>query len=242
MVVTYASQTKTGNRVYLISGRNILWDRDFDGTINNVIVNRNGYVAVARADSSYRTVIEIFNTSGTLLFRTFLATSNIIDMSISNDNRYLAIAEANLSGIIIQSNIRIISIENAQTNPSEATVFTHTSEPGNLIIRINYNNRNNLISMYDNRIDSIIQNNRNEKLISFSNGNTLFVDISLDSRIAKIVRESTGIFSSTTKLKLLDSNNINRVNGSELLRNTKKRTCIWQYGRYKSWNRSIIYK
>ena len=66
--------------------------------------------------------------NGARLFRTFLATSNVVDMSISNNNRYLAIAEANLSGIIIQSNIRIISIETAQESGENAIVHTHMAE------------------------------------------------------------------------------------------------------------------
>ncbi|MCL2354339.1 MAG: DUF5711 family protein [Oscillospiraceae bacterium] len=207
---------KDGSNLYLISGRNILHRQTLEGRIDNITVNRNGYVAVARSDASYRAVIELFNRNGNALFRTFLVTSNVIDMAISNDNRYLAIAEANLSGIIIQSNIRVISIENARTNQSEPTVFAHMAEAGDLIIKIKYNNRDNLICMYANRVDSIQNNNTNDKLIDFAYGNVLFVDVNLNAHIAKVVRENTGLFNSDTILQIIDSNNLDRVNTYEL--------------------------
>jgi len=205
-----------GNRIYLISGRNILWQKELEDEIDSVAVNRNGYVAVSMADATFSTVIETFNSEGARLFRTFLATSNVVDMAISNNNRYLAIAEANLSGIIIQSNIRIISIENAQESSTNAIIHTHMADVGDLIIRIKYDSRNNLICMYDGYIDSIRSGNENNRLAEFTSGTTLFADINLDSHIAKIVRESTGLFSNEVVLKIIDSNNTSRANRFEL--------------------------
>lgn len=45
------------------------------------------------------------------MFKTYLSSSKAVDVAISNDNKHLAIAEVDTSGTIIQSSIKIISIE-----------------------------------------------------------------------------------------------------------------------------------
>jgi hypothetical protein len=163
-------------------------------------------------------------------------------MEISNDNKYLAIAEANLAGIAVQSNIRIISIETAQTNPTEAIVYTHTAEIGDLILKIKYNHRNHLISMYDTYVDSIIDNYRNVDLFDFSNGEALFVDINLDSHIAKVTTEIVETLEHIIELQIIDNIITDRLNRFELTRGSKNCTHIWKYDRNKFRKRSIIYK
>ena len=51
-----------GNVIYLISGRNILWQKELEGDIDNITVNRNGYVAISMSDTTFNTVIETFNS------------------------------------------------------------------------------------------------------------------------------------------------------------------------------------
>ncbi|MCL2384083.1 MAG: DUF5711 family protein [Oscillospiraceae bacterium] len=231
-----------GSRVYLISGRNIIWQKELEGEIDSVAVNRNGYVAVALADPSYRKIIETFNRSGTELFRKFIATSTLVDMDISNDNRYLAIAELDLSGIIMQSSIRIISIESARADGIGAEVFAHTASPGDIIISINYSNRNHLICRYGSHVESIRNNSTREQLVSFSGGGVLFVDSNLNTHIAKVEREDTETFSSDTILRLIDNNDPNRGNSVTIARNTKKHIYIWKYDGDKSWDGSFVFK
>ena len=142
---------------------------------------------------------------GTKLFRTYLSTSNVIDIDISNDNRYLAIAEANFSGIVIQSNIKIISVEDAKKNSDSSIMYIHKANPGDLIINIEYNNRGNLVCMYDSYID-YIKDNKNEEVVRFSSENVLFADIHLNSSIAKILKISENTNDVKTELQIINSN------------------------------------
>ena len=71
------------------------------------------------------------------MFTTFLANTRAVDISISNDNKYLAIAEVDTSGTMIQSSIRILSIEKAEDDPSNSLEKTYTSQTGKLITNIN---------------------------------------------------------------------------------------------------------
>jgi len=141
---------------------------------------------------------------GTKLFRSYLSTSNVIDIDISSDNKYLAIAEANFSGVVIESNIKIISIEEAKNNGTNSIVHTHKAVSGDLIINIEYNNRGHLICMYDSHIDSI-KNNVNEEIMNFSNEDILFADIELNSAIVKIVKTYTEKGKHETELQIINS-------------------------------------
>ena len=105
---------KNGQNLYLISGANLLWQTEIEGEIQKIDVNKNGYVSVIISGSSYKTVISTYSPQGKELFKTYLSSTIAIDTTISNDNKYLAIAEINTSGTTIQTNIKIISLEKAR--------------------------------------------------------------------------------------------------------------------------------
>ena len=95
-------------------------EEEVDGNISQIYVNKNGYVAVVISGTSYKTVIKMYTPEGKEMFTTFLASTRAVDVSISNDNKYLAIAEVDTSGTMIQSYIRIMSIDKAEKDPTNA--------------------------------------------------------------------------------------------------------------------------
>jgi len=198
---------KNGKRIYLISGKNIIWQKELEGEISNICINRNGYIAVSISDTSYKTIIETYDVNGIKLFRSYSSTANAIDIDISQDNKYLAIAEANFSGIAIQSSIKIISIEEAKKDGPKSIVHTHKAPLGDLIINIEYNNRGNLVCMYDSYID-YIKNSVREEIVNFSSEDILFADIQLNSCIAKVVKNYTETGENETELHIINSSAI----------------------------------
>jgi len=174
---------KGGDKIYLISGADIIWQKDLNGEIIKVNVNKNGYVSVAISSAGYKTVIILYNPEGEELFTTYLPTTYTLDMEISNDNKYLAIAEANSTGTVIQTDIRIISIENAKTNSGDAFINTYQMDSKEIITNIKYQDKNQLIGMYDTRIASL---GEETKTISNIDSNTLFADIELNNYALKI--------------------------------------------------------
>ncbi len=104
---------KNGQNIYLISGQNILWQAEIEGEIQKINVNKNGYVSVIIKGGSYK-IIDIYSPAGKELFKTYLSSTLAVDAVISNDNKYLAIAEINTTGTLIQSNVKIISVEKAR--------------------------------------------------------------------------------------------------------------------------------
>lgn len=187
-----------GQKLYLISDNNVLWQTNVEGDITNITVNKNGYVSVAISNAGYKTVIDTYDTNGNRLFKTFLALTYAIDISISEDNKYLAIAEANFSGTLIQSNIEIIPIDKAIVGQRENQNFK--ADSNKMIVNIEYQERNRLVCMYDDSV-YIIDNDENKELIKYDYKNILFLDINLNSTIAQVEKISSGLLNSNSELK-----------------------------------------
>lgn len=196
---------KKGQKIYLIKNKNIIWQNEIEGNISSINVNKNGYVSITILGTTYKTVVATYDQNGKELFKTYLSTYNVIDTDISNDNKYLAIAEANFSGIVVQSSIKIISIEEAQKRSSESIKYNHIAETDDLITNIKYHSKNKLVCMYDEHID-IFDEGQNTEKISFANGDILFADINLSDKIIKIEKKSTGVFSAEIEMKILNTN------------------------------------
>jgi len=197
---------KNGQKIYLINDKNIIWQKDLEGKISSISVNKNGYVSAIISGTSYKTVIKNFDMKGKELFTNYLATSNVIATDISNDNKYLAIAEANFSGIVVQSIIKVISIEDAKNNSSEATKYTHIVEADDLIINIKYQNKNELVCMYDKHID-VLKEGQNTELLNLEDEDILFSDINLSSKIVKVIKKSTESINSKAEMQIIDNDN-----------------------------------
>ena len=120
---------KNGNKIYLINNKNIVWQKDIEGAIRNITINKHGYVAISIADTTYKTICKLYDENGTELFTTYLSESYIIDSAISDNSKLLALAEINTSGIAIQSNIKIISIDKAISNHLKAVSCNENFHP-----------------------------------------------------------------------------------------------------------------
>lgn len=202
---------KEGQKIYLIYNKNIIWQSEVEGNIDSINVNKKGYVSVIISGTSYKTVVQTFDSKGKELFKDYLSRTNVIDTDISNDNKYLAIAEANFSGIVAQSNIKIISIEDAKNNSDESIKYTHLAKANDLIINIEYNSKNDLVCMYDEHID-VLKGEENIELLNLKNEEILFADINIEPNIVKIVKKSDNLINSNVEMQIINSNNIDDVN------------------------------
>lgn len=183
-----------GQKVYLVADNNIIWQKDVEGDITKVEVNKNGYVAIVISNTSYKSEILVYDLNGNEIFNRYLALDYAIDTSISEDNKYIAIAKANFTGTLIQSSIEIFLIE---TKNNE---FNYQAESNKLIVNIEYQEKNKLVCMYDDSIH-IIENNNDKELMKYDSKNTLFMGINLDSSVAQIDKISSGLFDSNSSVK-----------------------------------------
>ena len=134
-----------------------------------------------------------------------MSTTRVIDVSISNDNQYLAFAEMDTSGTLIKSNVKIISIEKAQKNSEESTIYTKESTNSKMIIKIQYQDKNELVCVYDDGI-SVVKDNKESEMIK-KEDNITFISGKLKNNIAYIKEEQNGVFDSSSILNIVNTSN-----------------------------------
>lgn len=192
---------KNGQKLYLISNKNIVWEKDIEGNISNIYVNKNGYVAVSITETTYKTIVRMFSQDGSELFKKFLSNTSVMDLAISSDNKYLALAETDSSGAIIKSGIEVIDINNVLKQTSDAIVYKTDSPSNSLIVNIDYIKGNILSCIYDNHID-YINNNVSTEITNFKDSNIVFAD--LNDRIIQVEKKSDSMFNSSFELQIIN--------------------------------------
>lgn len=197
---------KKGQKLYLITDKDISWEASVEGNISQVYVNKNGYVAVAIVDTLSKTVISVYDTSGKELFKTYLSSTRTADVAISNDNKHLAIAEIDTSGTVIQSNVKIISIDKASSDPTNSLENTFKCASGKLLTDLQYQDKNRLVCMYTDSI-SIIEDGQESTLIDNANKNVIFQSIELNNNITSLEEQSSGLFTANTVITIMDVTN-----------------------------------
>lgn len=196
---------KNGQEFCVISDKTYLWEGKVDGEILQIHINKNGYVVLVTTDTTYKSTITVYDASGKQLLKNYLSSTRVVDVAITNDNKYVAFAEIDTSGALIKSNIKIISIEEARKNSEQAIINSYDADTSKMIVSVEYQEKNNLICEYDNSIN-LISNNTNNEILAVDN-KTTFISGNLTNSIAYITEESSGIFNSESVLNIINTAN-----------------------------------
>ena len=196
-----------GQKLYLIADKEVVWEKDIEGNIAQVAINKNGYVAVTIVDTLYKTTISMYDNKGEELFKTFLKSTRVVSTSISEDNKYLAIAEVDTSGTIIQSNIKIISIENGKNDAENSIIKTYNGENNDLITNIKYQEKDKLLCMYADKITVIKTDETVENIQEYKDKKISFASIELSNSSITVEEKSSGIFTADSIVNIIDSEN-----------------------------------
>lgn len=130
----------------------------------------------------------------------------------------MSFGEVNTSGTLIQSSIKTVSIEKAKQTPSDSIINTYDAEQNDLLINIQYQDKNRLICMYNSSIH-IIKDGKDEVLVSLNekDNNITFSDIELSSNAYRIIEKSAGLFKSNSTVEIYNTTskkqNIYNFNG-----------------------------
>ena len=233
---------KGGNKVYLITNEGIKWEKNVEGEIYRVSVNQNGYVSVILKNTTYKSIVSVYNLEGDELFKSFLAKSYAICSEISTNNKFLVIGQIDYSGTIVKSIVKMISIETAQNNSQESIVYTYESESGKILTNIEFNDKNEAICMFDSYIQRITATS--DERIYDVNSLDMFVDINLKNNVVVLTRENSGLFSYEYQVNL--KNTIGKSDAICILENdipkkikvSKDFVCIYFAGELKIVNSS----
>lgn len=196
-----------GQKLYLIEDKDILWERKIEGNISQITVNKNGYIAVTIVDTSYKTVVQLFDNQGNSLFKTILSTTRVAATSISEDNKYLAIAQVDTSGTMVQSNIRIMSIDDSKKNSENAIKKVYNGKNNELITNIKYQEKNKLLCMYIDKIELIKADETVEKIQEYTDKKISFASIELSNSSVTIEEKSSGLFTADSIVNIINSEN-----------------------------------
>ena len=167
-------------------------------------MNKDGAVGVVITGTTHKSVIVMYGITGDEEFKIYLSTTIAMDISISEDSKYLSFAEINTSGTIINSVIKTVSVDKAKNAPTEAIIYSYEQEKNNLVVNIEYN-KNTLVCQYDNSV-YIFKDGSSEKIIDINN-KIVFLDINLNGYISYIEETSSGILTSDYELKILNVDN-----------------------------------
>ena len=195
-----------GQKLYVLTDKDLSWEASVDGNISQVHINKNGYVAVVISDTSYKTVIKMYDSQGKPLFNTYLSTTRAVDVSISNDNKYLAIAEVDTSGTMIQSSVRIMSIDKASKNETDTLENTFKCPENKLITNIKYQDKNRLVCMYTDSIHELVDG-KDETLIENVNRKVTFQSVNLHNNICSVEEKSSGLFTADSLINIVNIDN-----------------------------------
>ena len=193
---------KDGNNFYIINSASLLFQTKIDGKINKISINENGFVSIIASNSTYNSIIIVYDNDNNELFKTYLNSAYAIITSISNSNNYLAIGEVNYNGTAIKSKIEVIDINTAKT------VYEFNTPNNEILTNVVYDINDNAICSFSNSVYKI--NSSNHEQIYKITEEIPYVNIDMTGIMAIIERESSGLFSYDYKLKLKST-----INNSE---------------------------
>lgn len=198
-----------GKKVYCITDKEIAWEKTVEGNISQIHVSKNGYVALTLVDTSYKTVIAVYDEKGEPLFNKFLSTMRVSDIAISSDNKYLAITEIDASGINVKSRIEVFSVEKAKTDAQNSKVATYEFENNELITNIKYQDKEKLICMSKDKIVEFALDGSKEELFNNESKKTTFQTIELANNVAEIEEKTSDLFSADSVVTIISTENKN---------------------------------
>lgn len=201
-----------GQKIYCITDKDIAWEQTVEGNISRVHVSQNGYVAITIVDTTYKTMISVYNEKGELQFNQYLSSTRVSDVAISNDNKYLAMAEIDTSGIVIESKIEVISIEKAKTDPNNSKIAAYTFENNELITNIEYQDKGRLICMSKDKITKISLEGEKEELSNNESKKTTFQSIELNNTVVTLEEKASSLFTADSIATIINTENKNTVN------------------------------
>ena len=197
---------KNQQKVYLIKDKKIVWENNVDGNISGVSVNENGYVAVIVSGTTYKSVITTFDNNGAEVFKTFLASTMVTDVTISNDNKFISFCELDISGALVESKVKTVSIEDAKQKPENAIIYSYAIPSNMVVANLEYHQKNELICMTESRILSL-KNGSVNVIDEIDKPNVSFVGIRLSKCYFKVIENMNGINNQTSSVEIHNTNN-----------------------------------
>lgn len=203
--------------MYLIYNESLQWNKNVDGNISEITVNKNGAVGVVVTGTIYKSVIVMYDINGDESFKTYLSSTTATDIAISENAQYLSFVEISSSGTTITSIVKTISTKLAKENPSEAIVNTYKMESNTMVLSVKFK-REKVVTIDDSSIN--LYNNQNEEKIYSFDKDTLYADINLDGYACYLRENIEKIINGDYLLKIINLDS--KKENTYIVKNTVK--------------------
>ena len=188
---------KDGDKFYVVNSTSLLFQGKIDGKISKISVNEDGYVSIIASNSTYNSIVIVYDNDNNELFKCFFPSTYIMCSYISNTNNYIAIGEVDYSGTVIKSNIKIYDMNTAKQ------IYEFNSPENEILTNICYGDKDVAICSFTSSIYKVEPNN-SSKICDITDENP-FANIDMKNIIAIVERDLSGLFSYEYKLKLKSS-------------------------------------
>lgn len=195
-------------KVCLVKSNSLVWQKDVEGKISKVTVNKQGYVAISVTGTTYESIVMVYNPKGDLLFSKYIS-NYVMATDISQDSKYLAVAEVDNSSIMPTTTITIISMDLASTKSESATVNTYQADANDLLTGMKYQNKNILLCGFDSYV--LKMDEYSSQKIYEKDDLTAYVDVNINSGFVRVDKEESSVFKSDYRLKIKGADNSEKV-------------------------------
>lgn len=177
------------DNIYLINNYSLEWQKNIDGKVSELTVNSNGAVAVSLNETTYKSVIVMYDVTGKEIFKNYLSSSTVTELAISDDSAYLSYIEINTNNVYVDSAVKTISVEKAKKDPENAVIYTYSlDDKQTLLLNLKYK-KDKLVLYADDGIYTLDKGNK-EKTTEIT-ANTQFATIDLDGYVCLINKASS---------------------------------------------------
>lgn len=176
-----------GGNHYAASYKNgkVVNEYKFDKDIISAKITDKGYVAVATDTDGYKGKVSLFNKRGSEIYAWNSGSGYISDIDISDNGRYLAVAQ-----LVTDENTASTRVQIIDTNRGE--VISSVDRKNEVAAEVKFASANKLLLVTDNHISAYTRGGKEKFSISLEGKEALLYNIDSDSLIVVSVMDNRG--------------------------------------------------
>lgn len=188
-----------GKKIMAFHNRTLLWEKECQGNVNKVYINKEGYVGIIFSKTGYKSGFLFLNPEGQEICTKLFAKTNLIDLDISPKGELVAMIEADATTATLSSAISFMS--------NKGEIVYSTVENDTLLAGIRFLDNTNIIAVGDNKLIKIDKDYNKTILDDFKDKTVSGINLENTDKIIKIYRTANSVFADKATIDILNVNN-----------------------------------
>jgi len=186
---------ENGNKIKAFKIKEEVYNIEIDGQIQKVYLNDKGYLGVIYAKVGYKNAFALINPNGEIVYTKYFANTTLVDTSIDNAGKKIAMLEADTTSAVINSVITYLD--------DKADTLYSSIKKNTLLVEIDLFEDETVV-IGDNSVIAI-DNEYNENIIEEIDADKV-IGVAVDNKkIVKLYRDTDELFSDKTMIEVVDS-------------------------------------